>query len=809
MRLPVWMGIKLGSHGLEHFTQDLHYAARVLRKNPGFSATAVLMLALGIGANTALFGLLDALLLRSLPVPQPEQLVRLADGDRDTFGYPSFDEIRQGSHSFSGIIASQSTPTFRRIEEDGVPRPVILQAVSAAYFDVLGVSAWRGRLFGGADAASPEGAVAVISESYWRSRYGSDPSAIGKHFRHADRDFTIVGVAPPRFRGILLDASADIWVPFEQAEPLNSMLWTRGRWLYVMGRLRPGATAARAQAEATARLGRRIVVEGGGTGFSRLRDRLSGPLLVVQLVTVMVLLIACANLANLILARAASRDREIAIRQAVGASRARLVRQLLTESLLLSVVGGALALVVAQWLSDAVLGFLPPESSAALPNLAFYSNARVIGACAAISVATCLLFGLAPAFRATGPSSGAALKTRMETGGRDRRWTSRALVVCEVSLCVFLLIGAGLFVGSLRNLLAVDAGFAAKQIVVADVEFPREYEQATRTQRLEDLSKRAAMLPDVRAAGFSQIGQMSGLGIEGSVYVRAQVQRQGQVRSAFEQRVSPGFLAAMGTELLSGRDFDARDGATSAPVAIVNESFVRQFLPTGQPLGQRFGTDGPESSEHFEIVGVVVDSKWVDLRETRRPMYYRPFRQLPTAGATMVVRTSGRPEAVIGAISGIVQATDRRLALKNVAPFTEIVNRTLAIDRMVAHASAAFGLLALLIVCAGLFGVLAYGVARRTREIGVRMALGATPAALQWMVMRESLVMLAAGLPIGTVAALAGTRFVASMLFGLTPADPATIAGAVVLLTAVALAAAYVPARRATKVDPLTALRAE
>jgi hypothetical protein len=236
---------------------------------------------------------------------------------------------------------------------------------------------------------------------------------------------------------------------------------------------------------------------------------------------------------------------------------------------------------------------------------------------------------------------------------------------------------------------------------------------------------------------------------------------------------------------------------------------VRQFLLSGQPLGQRFGNDGPESSGSIEIVGVVVDSKWIDLRETRRPMYYVPFRQRPAASATIVVRTSGRPDAVIGAISSMVQATDRRLALKNVAPFTDIVNRTLAIERMVAHASAAFGLLALLIVCAGLFGVLAYGVARRTREIGVRMALGATPAALQWMVLRESLMMLAAGLPIGIAAAMAGTRFVASMLYGLTPGDPATVAGAVALLTAVSLAAAYVPARRATKVDPLTALRAE
>jgi predicted permease len=523
----------------------------------------------------------------------------------------------------------------------------------------------------------------------------------------------------------------------------------------------------------------------------------------------MVLLIACANLANLMLARAASRDREMAVRQAVGASRGRLVRQLLTESLLLSAVGGALALVVAQWLSAAVLGFFPADSSAALPNLAFHSSARVIGACATISLATCLLFGLAPAVRATRPSAVAALRIRAETGGGERRWTSRALVVCEVSLCVFLLIGAGLFVRSLRNLLTVDAGFAAKQVVVADVEFPREYEQATRTQLLEELSQRAAMLPDVRVAGYSQIGQMSGFGIEYPVHVRAQSPLQGQAPSAFEQRVSPGFLAAMGTSLLSGRDFDARDGEGSPPVAIVNESFVRQFLSTGQPLGQRFGTDGPESSGNIEIVGVVVDSKWIDLRETRRPMYYRPFRQRPIAGATLVVRTTGRLEPVIGAISGIVHATDRRVALRNAAAFTDIVNRTLAIDRMVALASAVFGLLALLIVCAGLFGVLAYGVARRTREIGVRMALGATPSALQWMVLRESLLMLAAGLPIGVVAALVGTRFVASMLFGLTSADPATIAGASALLTVVSLAAAYVPARRATRVDPLTALRAE
>ena len=794
---------------LEQFLQDLRYAVRVLRKNRGFAATAVLTLALGIGATTALFSVLEALLLRSLPAQNAEHLVRLFDADRDAFGYPPFDQLRRSGGVLAGVLASDTNQRPRRIEEAGIARFVSLQLVSGAYFDVLGVRPWRGRVFHDADDAGADGAAAVISESYWRQRYGGDSSAIGQSFRYANRDFTIVGVAPPHFRGIVLDAAADIWIPFAQTMPPDSPLWTRGRWLHVMARTHRGVTSAQVEAEASAVLGRTIRAEPGSTGFSRLRGRLARPLVVLQCVVVLVLLIACANLANLMLARAASRTREIAVRQAVGASRGRLMRQLLTETLVLSVVGGTLALVVAQWVSASLLSFLPPDSASALPNLRFHPSVRVLVFSAVLSLTTCVLFGLAPSFRATRASSSAASRIREDAARAERRWTSRALMICEVALCLFLLIGAGLFVRSLRNVLAVDAGFDAAQVLVADVELPPEYPQSRRMQTFRDLAERAAGLPDVRAAGFSQVGQMSGFGIEGTIHVKGQLRQEEKVPTAFEQRVSPRFLASMGTELRAGRDFDSRDTASSSAVAIVNEAFVRAFLVAGQPLGQRFGTDGPQSSGDIEIVGVVEDSKWLDLREMPRPMYYRPFEQRPAPSATLVVRTTGRLQPVINAIPGIAQATDRRVVLKNIAPFSDVVNRTLAKERMVAYVSAAFGALALLIVCLGLFGLLAYGVARRTREIGVRMALGATRSAVLWMVLRESLVMLAVGLPLGIAAAVAGSRFVASMLYGLTPLDLSTITGAVALLTLVSLAAAYVPARRATQVDPLLALRAE
>lgn len=765
---------------LQTALQDLRFGARTLRRKPGFALAAVLSLALGIGANAALFSLLDGLLLRSLPVAEPHRLVRILVDGRDQLAYPTFDRLGRDARLLGGTVAMVRYFRPDRVEERGELVAAILQPVSCNYFDVLGVGALRGRVFHAGDARSPEGPMAVISEAYWRAHYRGDPGALGEHFRYANRDFTIVGIAQQSFRGMNVDGPADIWVPLEQTIAASGPMWTTVRWLQVMARLRPGSTRAAAAAEASALLRKAVTLEPGGTGFSTLRGRFARPLVVLECMVVLVLLIACANLANLMLADAAARRPELALRQAIGAGRARLVRQLFTESLLISFVGMLAGLGVAEPVSRAMLRYLPPDSVPARITLSFHASPRVLAFTAVLSMVTCLLFALAPAIRATGPALAPAMK---RAGGG---WISRLLIVGQVGMCTLLLIGAGLFVRSLRNLQHLDTGFSAEHVMVADLDMPRNFGLAQRRQRLEALRTQAAALPGVRNAALSHVRPLSGFAISGDI----------QNQPIFEQHVSPGFFATMGTPLLLGRDFTDRDDANSPPVAIVNESFARQFLPRDHPLGRRFG---------FEIAGVVKDTRWVNLRDKPPPMYYRPYLQWAGTPATLIVR--GATTAL--ELRRIAHSIDPNLALKDVTPFPEMEDRTLTTERMVAQGSAAFGLLALLVACVGLYGVLAYAVARRTREIGVRMALGASRAGIQWMVLRESLLLLVFGFAIGVPAALTVTRYTSSMLFGLTAADPLTISSVLAILLLAALAATSVPARRAASVDPLIALRYE
>jgi predicted permease len=790
---------------LETTLQDMRFAARTLRRDPGFTTAAVLSLGLGIGANTALFSLLDALLLKSLPVVEPQRLVRILPPS-GSFGYQAFELLRTHTRLLSGVAATGRLPSTN-IEEHGQTLPVSVQEVSGDYFDVLGVSAVRGRVFHAADAKSPDGAIAVISDPYWRARYGASLTALGARFRYQNHDFTVSGVAAPGFRGVVLDQPCDIWMPIEKAEGLNSMLLTKGAWLQVIGRLQDGVSASQASAEAAALLRRTIEVEPGGNGFSTLRGRFSRPLAVLECIVGLVLLIACANLANLMLAAASSRQREIAVRQALGAARGRLVRQMLTESLLVSFLGSVLAILVAEWLSHALLRFLPPNAASAQANLSFHLDARVLGFIAAIALLTALLFGLAPALRTTRPSLTPGLK---QTGGSGRsgHWTSRGLVVGEVTLCTILLMAAALFVRSLGHLKNLDPGFVAENVLVADVDGQRlpHFSKLQMLQRMEALRAQVARLPGVQAVGYSHIRQLSGFAISSNIDAEGHVPEPGENKEAAALHISPGFLGAMGTPLLAGRDFTEHDNA-GPEVAIVNESFSRQFFPGQSPVGRHFGIDGPSSSGTFEIVGVVRNTKWLDLRRDAPAMYYRSALQVGPGVASLAVRASGDLHAIGAAVQRIAHEIDPRLSLKDVVPFTEMRDRTLVIERMVAQVSAAFGALALIVACVGLYGVLAYGVARRTREIGVRMALGASRGGVQWMVLRESLLLLGLGFAIGVPAALAATRLVASMLFGLTPSDPVTMAASLLVMAGVSLAAAIVPARRAARVDPTVALR--
>jgi predicted permease len=470
-----------------------------------------------------------------------------------------------------------------------------------------------------------------------------------------------------------------------------------------------------------------------------------------------------------------------------------------------------LALGVAYWISTALLSFLPPDQAPALANLRFGFDPRVLGFAALLSCMTCLLFGLVPALRATHAGGAPDFRTGAGTGQRTRSWLSRGLLVSQVVMCTLLLTIAGLFLRTLQNLRGQETGYVEDRLLVADVEPPRDYPENRRDQLIEDLRTRAAALPDVEIAAFSHVGQLSGGSFDSRIGFPGRPTLDRDAAVVDEQRISPGFLRAMGTSFSAGRDFAPSDDARSLPVAIVNESFVRRFLPGSDPVGQRFFQEGgSRSRELMEIVGVVKDSKWVNLRDDSPAMYYRPYSQQGgTPVVRLAIRSSGDFEPLAGALLQAAQAIDRRIVLKNVVPFRDIVNRTLVIERLVAQVSAAFGGLALLIAAVGLYGVLAYNVVRRRREIGVRIAVGAPPGAVEWMVLRESLTLLACGVVLGVPVAILATRLVSSMLFGLSPHDPGSIAAALTALTVATVAAAYLPARRAARIDPIVALREE
>jgi predicted permease len=799
---------------VERAGQDLRYAGRLLRRRPAFAVSAIVTLALGIGGVTAMFSLFDALIVRSLPVEAPGELVRLVERRPDvpyaleSFTVATHDRLRPAARAFSGIFASADVRGPGDIEIAGERRSAIVELVSDNYFDVLGVRALRGRVFHEPGPGLSEPPIAVISADFWRREFGGRPEALGARVRRGGREMTIVGIAAQGFRGVDIDTPVDVWVLIDQLVPPNDDDRVRGRWMRVMGRLAGGMTPEQASLEATAILGRRVRFEPGAAGYSSLRQTLSRPLLLVGLVITVVLLVACANLANLMLAGAAARGRELAVRAAIGASRARIVRQLLTEGLLLSAIGGALAIGVAYWISGALLAYLPPNDALAIPNLRFALSARVLGFAALLTAGTAVLFALAPAVRATGQIVPEALTARAGSGEPTRGWLSRGLLVGQVAMCTVLLIVAGVFLRTLQNLRGQDAGYVEDRLLVADVR-PTGRDEDERDVRIEELRARIATLPGVEVAAFSSVGQL-----EGAIENRIGFSDGTPADARFlmiEQRVSPGFLRAMGNPLVAGRDFTPADDARAPLVAIVNESFARRFYRDRNPIGGRFFRDGGTfAGQPMEIVGVVGDSKWISLRDEAPEMYYRPYAQMGgTPVVRFAIRTEGDPQVVARELHAAARAIDPRFVLTNVVPFREIVDRTLVVERLVAQVSAAFGGLAVLIAAIGLYGVLAYGVARRRREIGVRVAVGARPRTIVWMILRESLALVVLGVALGLPAAIAVTRLVSSMLFGLGPQDPASIAAALSALLVAGAAAGYGPARRAAGVDPIQALREE
>ena len=813
---------------------DLRYAVRMLLKNPGFAIVAVLTLALGIGANAAIFSVTDAVMLKLLPVKNPKQLVYfrlLSPQERGSaFSRAEFARFLEQSHSFSGMSAFDTLRLMGTV--DGQSEFVSGECVSGTFFSVLGVDVSVGRPLTVDDDQPGRPGVAVISYSYWQRKFGLDPAVTGNTIRLKNVPFTIVGVAPPRFRGIELGDAMDVWVPlaFWEQLRLNDHLT-----LGVMARIKPEVDARQASAEITlidqqfaaAALGsqvtplaardlqaRNVELVPGGRGLSDLPDELPRSLLVLTMVVGLVLLIACANVANLLLARAVNRRKEIAVRLALGAPRIRLFRQLLTESLLLAVAGGALGLLLASWATSALMDFL--SYGGALRTLDVRTDLRTLCFALGVSFLTCLLFGVAPALWATRMDASLTLKGAPNSAGANtpRLGPRSMLVISQVSLSVLLLVGAGLLVRSLQKLSMVDAGFRQENVLLVSL-YPTlsGYEGARELALYANAQERVSAAPGVASATFSRFGMLSG-----GRWIRVATHFASADKGEKEIKVNcnpvaPRFFETMGIPMVLGRDFTGADGQQAPRVAVVSESFARRYFPDEGALGKQSLFKDGKAGEQIVVVGIVKEVKALSLRERESlPQIYIPLAQAPAdllGQMTMEVRTAMEPAAAATAVRDAMHDTDSNLPVVQIITQKAQTEGTLQNERSLSTLSTVFGILALLLACLGLYGIAAYSVAARTREIGIRMALGARPDEVHRMVIRQGIRLALIGIAAGLAGALVASRILASLLFGVSGADSLIYAGVSILLILVALAACYIPARRAAAVDPMIALRYE
>jgi predicted permease len=823
---------------------DVAYGLRWLRRAPAFTAAAVLSLSLGIGANTAVFNLLNAVLWRSLPVRHPESLVVFSlvnDGERRgyLFSHRAFSTFSEESRSLADILAAS---TLRLgVEIDGRTAPTILgQLVSGNYFAALGVPAAVGRPIGVEDAVAGAAAVAVISYGYWKRQFGADPGIVGRSLRLNGQPVTVIGVSAPEFFGTHIGEAVEVSMPLS-LQPLvdidnaggPSLISGPGdTWLELIGRLRSGVPVAQAQAEADALfqplvpdlgekglaakgLGRpHVVLEPGSRGLSELRRRFSRPLLILMAVVALVLVISCANVANLLLARAASRRQEMAVRVSLGAGRARLVRQMLTESLLLSLAGAAGGWLIAAWAAPALDALLTGDSSSALTTVA---DLRVLSFTLAVSFSTALVFGLAPALGASDIDAFSALKHKgagVAFGGR-RFGLRRTLVATQVAVSAVLLVGAALFIRTLINLRYSDLGFDRDHVLAMRLEPHGSNQKRQNEPELRrlygNLLARVQSAPGVRAAslsGTTPLGSENPLG--GEVAIPGYVPRPDEDMRVGWMQVYPGYFDTMGIALVAGRDLTpADDDARSRPMTVVNESLARRFFGTPErAVGARLVRS---SRSMFEIVGVVRDARDRTLREPARPTAYATFAHAPTnrGQMTLLVRAAADPQMLATTINGFAHEMDPAMPMLEAQTLRDRVGAATRQERLMAVLSALFGALALSLAMIGLSGVVAYTVARRRAEFGVRLALGASPASLKRLVLSESLLVVVLGLVVGVVAAAAAAQLLSHLLFELSPLDPGAFLGGSALLLIVATVASYLPARQAARVDPLVALRQE
>jgi predicted permease len=815
----------------------MRYGVRMLGKNPGFTMIAVLALALGIGANTAIFSLVDETLVRPLPVPHPEQLVMLSmanqRGFTTGFAYPDYVDYRDRNEVFSGLIGYSQAALS--LNANGQSERIDGMIVTGNYFSMLGVDTARGRGFSPEEDRTPDThPVVVVSYGCWQRRFGADPKLIDQTISLNGYPFTVIGIAPAEFTGTVRGYAPEVYVPImmlSQAQPAweNNPLTSRGFWwLRLMGRLQPGVTPQQAEAAMTAlyeethdstQVGgmmaeARPALKDGRQGDTEMLNDLSFPLKLLMAIVGLVLLIACANVANLLLGRAAARQKEIAVRLAVGASRWRLIRQLLTESLLLSIIGGAGGLMLALWLTDLMATYAPPNDST---NLALNAklDLRVLGFTLLLSLLTSLIFGLAPALSASKPDLVPMLKNESGASGAGARRFSlkNFLVITQVALSLVVLISAGLCLKSLRNLNAIDTGFDTAKVFVMSVDLGSGgYDEARGRTFYSQLTERVAALPAVESVSLASIVPLGGGGM-----IRF-IERLEGYQAQPDEKLTMGFnivgenyFNTMGVQLLAGRDFSPQDNATAPKVAIINEAMAQKYWPDSNPIGKHMdlGRGRKTAAQSMEIIGVARNSKYGNLTEAAEPAFYEPLQQWYTSNMALHVRTAGEAKTLIAMVRHEVQALDANLPVFNVNTLAEQKSRALYSERMVATLLTAFGLLALGLAALGIYGVMAYSVSRRIREIGIRMALGAQVGDVLSLILRQGMALILIGVALGLAGAFAATRLLTSFLYGVSATDAATFALIALLLTAVAGLACYIPARRATKVDPMIALRYE
>jgi len=820
---------------MENLIKDIRYGVRMLMKNPGVTTVAVITLALGIGANTAIFSGVSAFLMKPLSVPNAAELIRPLEvsedrGLRDEFSYPDFLDYREQSTSFSGLAAEDMIQAA--VDTENQNDVMWGQVVSANYFDVLQVKPILGRGFiPGEDKTPGANHVVVLSHSFWQRRMASDPNIVGKTVQLNDRAYEVIGVTPDYFVGTKFALALDFWSPISMAEELRrdpGLLAERdSHWMNVIGRLKPGVSVEQASAEfdtVAARLNQAYPNMRAATTKAQVLTETDGrwedmgtvfksASAIAMAIVGLILLIACANVANLMLARAAGRRKEIGIRLALGANRARLVRQLLTESMLLSIVGGGLGLLLAFWVTKLMEGFIPVLEYNIVSNF-FALDSRALVFTLIVSLGTGLIFGLAPAWHSSNPELVPVLKGGAESARRKKRrglGLRNVLVVAQVALSLVVLVCGGLFIKSFRKAQTMDPGFDnANGLIVSLSPTLIGYQDDQSRQFYKQVLERVSHVPGVDAVSYARtlpLGDSSNS--NGPILKEGETLAKGSAgRVIMTNVISPGYFKTMQIPIVDGRDFDDRDQPKTQRVVIVNQQMAEMLWPGESAVGKRI-TIGVDSRDLYEVVGVVKTGKYRALAEDPKPFFYYAMGQRRPAPAAMVVRAGVDPRSLVGAIRSEVQAIDRRVPLSGVKTMDEHKTYALWAPNMAASFSVAFAVVAILLSAVGLYSVMAYVVSQRTREVGIRMALGANRGDVMRMITRQGMRLAAIGVGIGLLLSLALAQVLSSLLIGVSGYDVMTFILVPVLLSVVALVACYLPARRATKVDPLVALRYE